>query len=896
LREKINTKVESQESKVKQTPLMRQYNQVKNKYPDTIVLFRLGDFFETFADDAVTTSKVCGITLTKRHNGAAGEIPLAGFPHHQLDAYLPKLVRAGYRVAVCEQLEDPKQARGIVRRGVIEVVTPGVTLYDKLLDAKKNNYVSSIVLSHDKGRFIAGLSCADISTGEFFTSEFSAYSLVQVLESLTPSEIIISKSQKTEIEEILTKLSYKPSITKLEPWIFDVEFGRQGLLGHFKTQNLKGFGIDDFTVGLAASGAVLYYINETQNGKLSHLRKISIFNPFEYMELDYSTRRNLEITTSMYEGTKEGTLISILDKTCTPMGGRLLKKWLTCPLLKVEQIKRRLSAVRAFHDSTNEHIDLRYLLLEVGDIERLISKICTGRAGPRDVVALKNGLLKIPAIKESLSKLKEEFLESINSKLNPITELVGLIGNSLIEDPTVQLGTGNVFKKGYSSELDSYVEAKKSGKKWIDEYQEKARQSSGIPSLKVGYTSVFGYYIEITNAHKNKVPEGYERKQTLTNAERYTTQELKTIEEKILNAEEKISTLELELFQELREKISSFTDIIQSDASLIAQVDTLQSFAEVSRENNYCEPEINDSEIINIKDGRHPVVEKLLGVGESYTPNSTKLETEKEQIHIITGPNMSGKSCYLRQVGLIILLSQVGCFVPAKSAQIGLVDRIFTRVGAQDNISAGESTFLVEMQEAANIMNNATSKSLILLDEVGRGTATYDGISIAWAITEFIHDKIGARTLFATHYHELNDIANRYDKIANYKVEVIEAGETIIFSHKVMPGSSDHSFGIHVAQMAGLPADITARAASIMKALEESSQDSKPGDSTKKADTKKIETRKSRHIPEQLAIFEFRDDILREQILKLDINSLSPMEALQTLSAMQKEARKKIDK
>ncbi len=875
---------------------MRQYKQVKEKYPDTIVLFRLGDFFETFADDAITTSKVCGLTLTKRNNGAAGEIPLAGFPHHQLDAYLPKLVRAGYRVAVCEQLEDPKLARGIVRRGVIEVVTPGVTLYDKLLDTKKNNYVSSIVLSHEKGRFIAGLSCADISTGEFFTSEFPAYSLLQVLESLTPSEIIISKPQKTEIEAIITKLSYKPSITKLEPWIFDVEFGKQGLLGHFKTQNLKGFGIEDFTAGLAASGAVLYYINETQNGKLSHLTKISVFNPFEYMELDYSTRRNLEITTSMYEGSKEGTLISILDKTCTPMGGRLLKKWLTCPLLKIEHIKKRLSIVKAFHDSQNLHIDLRYSLLEVGDIERLISKICTGRANPRDTVALKSGISKIPGIKELLGKFKVQSLESINSRLNPVSELVNLIEKSLVEDPTAQLGTGNVFKKGYSDELDSYVEAKKSGKKWIEDYQEKARQTSGIPSLKVGYTSVFGYYIEITHTHKNKVPEGYERKQTLTNAERYTTPELKSIEEKILNAEENISSLELELFQQLREKISSFAEVIQSNASLIAQVDTLQSFAEVSRENNYCEPEINDSEIINIKDGRHPVVEKTLGVGESFTPNSTKLDTSNEQIHIITGPNMSGKSCYLRQTGLIVLLSQVGCFVPAKSAQIGLVDRIFTRVGAQDNISAGESTFLVEMQEAANIMNNASSKSLILLDEVGRGTATYDGISIAWAITEFIHDKIGARTLFATHYHELNDLANRYDKIANYKVEVIEAGEMIIFSHKVVAGYSDHSFGIHVAQMAGLPTDITARASSIMKALEESSQNGKPADSSKKADTKRIETKNSRHIPEQLAIFEFRDDILREQILKLDINGLSPMEALQTLSAMKKEAMKKSDK
>ncbi|OGU91881.1 MAG: DNA mismatch repair protein MutS [Ignavibacteria bacterium RIFOXYC2_FULL_35_21] len=886
--------------KEKETPLMRQYSQMKNKYPDTILLFRLGDFFETFNEDAVITSKVCGITLTKRHNGSAGECPLAGFPHHQLDAYLPKLVRAGYRVAVCEQLEDPKQARGIVRRGVIEVVTPGVAMYDKLLETKKNNYVCAIVLNNSITNFIAGIACADVSTGEFIVSEFSAHSILQVLETLTPSEIIISKEQKNELIEILNKLSFKPPLTKLEPWIFDNQFGREAMLGHFKTQNLKGFGIDEYSVGIAAAGAILHYIKETQNGEIKHLKKISLYNPSEFMILDYATKRNLEITFSMFEGTKEGSLISIIDKTCTPMGGRLLKKWLTRPLLNIEQIKKRLSAVRVLYDNDNKRKNLRETLQEIGDIERLISKICTGRANPRDVVALKLSIAKIPDIKKQLGAFNSQPLNTLINRLEDVNDVVEMISKSMVDEPSVQLGTGNVFRHGYSSGLDSYVDAKTSAKEWVNDYQEKEKQESGIPSLKVGFTSVFGYYIEITNAHKDKVPTRYDRKQTLTNAERYTTPELKQFEEKILNAEEKILKFEQDLFQELRNKIALHTEKIQDNAGTISIIDCLQCFAETSKENNYNDPEIDDSDIIDIVEGRHPVVEKLLEIGESFHPNPTKLDASNEQIHIITGPNMSGKSCYLRQVALIVLLTQIGCFVPAKKAKIGLVDRIFTRVGAQDNITAGESTFLVEMQEAANIMNNATSKSLILLDEVGRGTATYDGISIAWAITEHIHDTIGARTLFATHYHELNDIANRYDRIVNYKVEVVEAGDTIIFSHRVMPGTSDHSFGIHVAQMAGLPIEVTGRANIIMKSLEESSKENGSGDPSTSlrvtdTDTKRIEVKKARHIPDQLAIFEFRDDLLREQILKIEIDSLSPLEALKTLSAMQKEARKKIN-
>ena len=876
--------------KDKQTPLMRQYYQVKNKYPDTILLFRMGDFFETFEEDAVTTSKVCGITLTKRNNGGGGETPLAGFPHHQLDAYLPKLVRAGYRVAVCEQLEDPKQARGIVRRGVVEVVTPGVALYDKLLDTKKNNYVAALFLNYEKKQQTFGLACADISTGDFFTCEFSAERLSQILDNLIPAEVLISKAQKNEITELLTRLSLKPVITKLEPWIFDKEFGREALLGHFKTQNLKGFGIDDLNSGIASAGAILFYMKETQNGQLQHITRIALFNPDEFMTLDYATRRNLEITYSYSDASIDGTLISILDKTCSPMGGRLFKQWITRPLLKLEQINKRLDCVRSLFDSDSARKELTAILSSIGDLERLISKICTGRANPRDLIALKVSLKLIPEIKAVLKSLKSDNLSELEQSLILLENVVELIETALVETPTVQLGTGAVFKNGFNSELDSYVDAKFSGKKWLSEYQERERVAHGINTLKVGFTSVFGYYIEISKAQNKKAPENYQRKQTLTNAERYTTPELKEFEEKIFNAEDKILSIEQELFADLRTHISDFTKEIQHNAKIISVIDCLCSFAEVSKINNYTEPKIDNSDIIEIVGGRHPVVERMLQIGENYTPNSTVLNPENNLIHIITGPNMAGKSCYLRQVGLIVLLGQIGCFVPAESATFGLVDRIFTRVGAQDNITSGESTFLVEMQEAANIINNATYKSLILLDEVGRGTATFDGISLAWAITEYIHNILKSKTLFATHYHELNELAERYPNIANYKVEVIEAGENIIFSHKVKPGATDHSFGIHVAQMAGMPNELISRAYDIMKNFE--SADTNEINKSKKPDVKSLDTISSRRTHEQLSIFEIKDDVIREQLLKLDINKLTPIDALKILSDMQKNAKK----
>jgi DNA mismatch repair protein MutS len=812
-----------------------------------------------------------------------------------LDAYLPKLVRAGYRVAVCDQLEDPKNARGIVRRGVVEVVTPGVALYDKLLETNKNNYLAAITYKFVQNDKLIGFAAVDISTGEFFCSEFPINQLNDVIISLSPSEIIISKDQKNEFLKEFQKLPYQPSITKLEKWIFEEDFGKEALKGHFKTKNLKGYGLENQSIALASAGAILYYINETQLGKLEHIRNISLYNPTDYMILDFATRRNLEITYSYIGDSKQGTLISILDKTCTAMGARLFKKWITRPLRQLNPIKTRLEIVKLFVKNQGVHQLLRQELNQIGDLERLISKISSGRANPRDVLSLKQSLKKIPLIKNSLNELQNDSVNIVANKLLVMDDLVEIIDNAIIDEPTSTIGSGNIFRHGYSEELDSYVEAKFSGKSWIANYQEEERNSSGISSLKVGFNNVFGYYIEVTRIHSNKVPAKYDRKQTLTNAERYTTPELKAIEEKILHAEDRISLLESNLFAELRNQIAERTEEIQKNAMVIASIDCLQSFAESAVAHNFCEPDVDESDIIVITNGRHPVVENLLELGSSFAPNNTLMDNENQQIHILTGPNMSGKSCYLRQVGLIVLLAQIGSFVPAEKARIGLVDRIFTRVGAQDNITSGESTFLVEMQEAANIMNNASSKSLILLDEVGRGTATFDGISIAWAITEYIHNVIGAKTLFATHYHELNDMAERYERIFNFKVEVIQAGDSIIFTHKVLEGASDHSFGIHVAQMAGLPLDITERADVIMRSFEadNTAVESEEKIQTRKADTSNIKSKKTRHITDQLSIFEFRDDSLREQINSINLDSISPMEALKILAEMQKKSKKR---
>ncbi len=878
------------------TPLMRQYNQIKNKYPETILLFRMGDFFETFDDDAVLTAKICGITLTKRHNGKSDASPLAGFPHHQLDTYLPKLVKAGCRVAVCEQIEDPKKAKGIVKRDVVEVVTPGVSLYDKLLDSKKNNYVAAIYLPNTKANNnYAGLAICDVSTGEFLTGEISLNKISEVIDSYLPTEIIYSKEQAESINQLISSKAYKIAETKLEEWIFELNFAKELLLQRLKTQNFKGFGIDDLQAGISAAGAILHYVSETQKAILPHINSIKLLKINDYMLLDYATRRNLEILYTM-DGEKHGSLIKILDRTLTPPGSRLLKKWLNQPLNSLDKIHNRLNAVEAFFNNINYLEEIHTIFHNFGDLERLVSRLSSGKATTRDIVTLAYSLERIPQVQNLFAQINNKQLSKIATQLNPLSELTTQIRSALLAEPAIQFGTGNIFKTGYNQELDSYVQAKSHGKHWIKEFQENERISTDIPSLKVSFNNVFGYFIEVTKTHIKKVPEHYERRQTLTNAERYITPELKEFEEKILNAEYKITDIEHRLFNDLQTEVSQFIEQIQFNAFLLAQVDCLQSFATTSLEFDYVKPIIDDSDEIEIIDGRHPVVEQLLPNNETFCPNNTKLNSNEEQIHIITGPNMAGKSCYLRQTALVILLGQIGCFVPAKSAHFGLIDRIFTRVGAQDNITTGESTFLVEMQEMANILHNATNRSLVLLDEVGRGTATFDGVSIAWAIAEHLHNEIGAKTLFATHYHELNELTGKYEKIANYRVEVIESHNKILFTHKVIAGASDHSFGIYVANIAGLPQKVTSRADEIMQELESSSelnnQTEKLFDNSNlKAKSKKISTKKKKHIDEnQLSIFEIRDDKVRSNLLEINVNNITPMQAIQHLEDLQKIA------
>jgi len=874
----------------KLTPLMKQYYEIKEKYQDTVLLFRMGDFFETFDNDAVITSKVCGIALTKRNNGMDNLTPLAGFPHHQLDTYLPKLVKAGYRVAVCEQLEDPKLAKGIVKRGVIEVVTPGLVLYDKLLDTKLNNYICAIYVRNDKSYIkTLGITFADISTGEFFASEIKVNKLLEILSTFSPNEIILSKDQLSILLPELEKLNYKPTFSKLEDWIFDYDFVYEKLLKQFETINLKGFGIEENTEIIQSAGALLNYISDHQLGIISQITSIKKITFDDYITLDYSTRRNLEIVYSYNDGSNRNTLFSVVDKTITPMGGRLLKKWITMPLLNIEQIRFRQNIVQEIIENQDLHTEIKKILNEVSDIERLISKVCSLRANPRDCVALNKSIISIKKIKYLTLESNNENLKKLIVELNELEELISYLNKVLKEEPSYQIGIGNVFKAGWNSELDSYIEAKFHSKNLIMQYQEEERNNTGIQNLRISHNNVFGYYIELSKANATKAPNYYERRQTLANSERFTTPKLKELENKILSAEDKILELEQFLFKQVLEKIQNYTSEIQKNASIIANLDCLQSFSDVAIENNYCKPIVDDSSIIEIIDGRHPVVEKNLPLGTTFTPNSTFLDNETELIHIITGPNMSGKSCYIRQVAIIVLMAQIGSYVPAKSAKIGIVDKIFTRVGAQDNLSQGESTFLVEMQETANILNNATHRSLILLDEVGRGTATFDGISIAWAIAEYIHNHIGAKTLFATHYHELNDLESRYEKIKNYRVEVIETSSNIIFSHKVSRGASDYSFGIHVAKMAGLPYTLIERANEIMATLEdENLQDS--SNKRNKPNIKSIKTKKAKTESEQLAIFEFRDDALREKLINLKVEQMTPIQALNFLMELQKEA------
>lgn len=871
----------------KETPLMRQYAQIKENYPDTVLLFRMGDFFETFGEDAVIASKVAGLTLTKRNNGGAGETELAGFPHHQLDSYLPKFVQAGYRVAVCEQLEDPKLAQGIVKRGVVEVVTPGVALYDRLLDSKTNNFLAAIRLRVERNGFIhAGIAFADVSTGEFQAGEFPFSQIPQIIELIAPSEILISKDQKGEFAEAFERLAEKPSITKIEDWFFEESFVRDILLRNLKTKSLAGFGLEDSPLAVAAAGACLHYISELRNDSPRHIQSIRKFELGDNMTLDYATRRNLEIVYS--SGGANDSLIGIIDKTSTASGGRLLKRWVTMPSKKLKTIQSRLDAVEGLIKNREITGQIRSTLSQTSDIERVCGKISAAKVNPRELEALKITISLTKDIKASLLECGDKTLDALANGINPPAEVYELINDAIAGEPTVQLGTGRVFRCGFNPELDEYCNVKDNARALLAEYQESERAATGINSLKVNFNSVFGYYIEITHAHAQKVPERYTRKQTLVNAERFITPELKELEDKILNAESKISELENALFAELRIKLLQYVEPIYALSQGLAIVDCLVCFESAAREYGYSKPIIDESFELEIKGGRHPVVERLLQQGEKYTPNDSKFDyAESGFIHIITGPNMSGKSSYLRQVGLIVLLGQIGCYVPADYAKFGIVDRIFTRVGAQDNISRGESTFLVEMQEAANIMNNATNRSLILLDEVGRGTATYDGISIAWSIAEYIHDKIRAKTLFATHYHELTALEEKAEGIKNYRVEVIETGSNIIFSHKLSRGASDHSFGIHVAQMAGLPYDVIERARGIVRSIEGGEEEIE----INKADTAKIKSAKKAVSENQLAIFELRDDSLRDRLRELRIETMTPVQALGLLAELIAEAK-----
>jgi DNA mismatch repair protein MutS len=864
------------------TPLMTQFFQIKKENPDTILLFRVGDFFETFDEDAKIASKVLGIVLTKRANGKASSVPLAGFPHHAIDTYLPKFIRAGYRVAICEQVENPKFAKGLVKREVVEVVTPGVVFSDKLLEYNKNNYLMSLHLQDE----IVGISFSDISTGEFFAYEVTEDKLKEQFSLINPAEILISKKDKDYLEPFIRTVFPNIRITKLEDWFFDYDFADDLIKDHFGVKTLKGFGIENLNAGLCAAGVNLNYLQETQKANLPHLNKISLYNPSDYMSLDFATKRNLEIMSTMQEGAREGSLIQVLDKTKTAMGGRMLKKWISAPLTRLEPILARQRSIEDFVKNKPLRDNLQNELKEISDLERLTSRISTGRANPRELVNLKLSLKKIPIIKQLLDQAESVESKRIEDSLNELEHIITKVEIAITDEPPLNINDGGIIRTGYNVELDELRDISKNAKTWIANLQRDERERSNIPSLKVGFNKVFGYYIEISNAHKNKVPDDYIRKQTLVSSERYITPALKEYEDKILNAEEKISDLEFLLFNEIRKEVAAFANEIQENAKLIATLDCYLSLAESAAEYNYTKPILDDGDEIYIKNGRHPVVERILPPTESFVANDCKLNNSEEQIIILTGPNMAGKSVYLRQTGLLVLLAQIGSFVPADEARIGIVDRIYTRVGASDNISAGESTFLVEMQEAANILNNATNRSLILLDEIGRGTSTFDGISIAWAITEYLHEnpKVAAKTLFATHYHELNEMAEIFPRIKNMRVEVKEYGDKVIFLHKVSSGSADHSYGIQVAQMAGLPTFVTNRAKEILNNLE--------GKELTPYEVKQKKIAKFKQNKDQLNLFEFQDDTIRKEISDIPIDSLTPIEALNKLNELKKKVNK----
>ena len=853
------------------TPVMRQYNEVKTQYNDAIVLFRMGDFYETFSEDAKLTAKILGIVLTKRSNGAAADVPLAGFPYHALDNYLYKLVNAGHRVAICEQVEDPKLAKGIVKREVIEVVTPGTITTEQALDQKANQYLASIYF----GKSNVGYSVLDQSTGEFFIGECLPGRLTECLRKFAPREILVGESVVFSTANWYCEL--KPFVTKVEDWIFNYDQGYRALVEHFKIKSLKGFGCDGLPDGIIAAGTIFHHMTDSLSGAVDHISAIHPILDDDIMGLDGFTVRNLEIFKSLASQGTHGTLIDVLDDTVTSGGGRLLKQWLNRPLIDKKRLTVRLEIVGAFHGNIRALEASREYLKEISDIERIVGRLNNGKISPKEINGLRLSLEQIPKVKTVLNNSGDKYLKLFNKRFVDTDKISGQISELLHPEAPTQIKQGNVILSGVDDELDELRSLSIGGKEWIANLQATERERTGIPSLKISYNRVFGYYIEITSAHGEKVPEEYIRKQTLVNSERYVTPDLKEYEEKILSADEKIEIIESKIFSELCIVILDQAGILQENAIVLNRLDVLSTFASVAKANKYNQPKLNDKGLLKIKGGRHPVVEKLLPATERFIPNDLIINTKKSQIHLITGPNMAGKSTYLRQIGLIVLMAQVGSFVPADNAEIGMVDKLFTRVGASDNLAGGESTFLVEMNEAANILNNATDRSLILLDEIGRGTATYDGLSLAWAITEHIHNNedIGARTLFATHYHELTDLESTLERLDNYHIAVKEFGDKIVFLRQILPGPGDKSYGIHVAQMAGLPKKVIDRATEILNFHIENHSTGEP---------KKVPTAEN-----QISIFSKQESELKQELTDLDLLSISPLEAIQKLDDLKKK-------
>lgn len=855
-----------------ETPLMKQYNGVKEKYPDALVLFRVGDFYETFGEDAVKTSKILGIVLTKRSNGTASEVALAGFPHHSLETYLPKLVKAGQRVAVCDQLEDPKMTKTIVKRGVTEVVTPGVAISDRVLEHKSNNYLAAVTIDRAK----AGLALVDISTGELYVTEGDFAYIAKTLSSFQPKEVLFAKNKAQKFTELFGSRYYTYG---LEDWVFGEDYAKEQIQKQFETDSLKGYGIDKETLSVISVGAIIHYLHYNQQDNLKHINKISRIVSDDYVWLDPFTIRNLELIYSPNVGAI--TLLDIIDQTLTPMGGRMLRKWIVLPLKDKEKINQRHEVVSFLLQNKEKADDVRRILSVISDIERIASKIAMARVSPKEIWLLKESLVSVSKLK-LLSDSSSKVFTDLMHELNDCIAFIQQVEKILYPEPPSMIGKGRLIADGVDKALDDYRTLSTDSKNYLLDVQKRESEQTGISSLKISYNNVFGYFIEVRHAHKDKVPVTWIRKQTLVNAERYITEELKEFETKILQAEDRINEIETRLYNELVSEAANYISILQKNASVIGMLDCLVGFAKQATDNDYVRPEINDSLIIDIKDGRHPVIEKNLPLGEKYVANDILLDDKEQQIIMVTGPNMSGKSALLRQTALIVLMAQMGSFVPAKKAKIGVVDKIFTRVGASDNISTGESTFMVEMNETANILNNLSKRSLILLDEIGRGTSTYDGISIAWSIAEYIHEYplFKSKTLFATHYHELNEMTNLFERVKNYHVSVKEVDAKIIFLRKLLPGGSEHSFGIHVAKLAGLPKLVISKANAVLKKLEEQ-RETKESPKQVKAESNDM----------QLSFFQLDDPLLEEikdDLKSLDINTLTPVEALMKLSEIKK--------